>query len=216
MTRWRADVRLDDNSNKPEFQVSNTFYFDDPANIIDVTLEIETFYSTIVPATGFRLSRYLASTIARGTHGTAYWYDIDAPLPHSWDFRVPFEITGAAADHDLPGEVAVCLSYHADLVGVPEEAGSARPAARRRGRLYIGPLTEAAADHTSGAPSMPDSTFLLTLKGAAERLHANVSEWSQYSKVNDVMLPITGGFIDNEWDTRRSRGRRSTARTLWT
>jgi hypothetical protein len=39
--------------------------------------------------------------------------------------------------------------------------------------------------------------------------------WAVWSRVNHAMYEVTGGFIDNEFDTQRRRGEVSTARSTF-
>jgi hypothetical protein len=121
---------------------------------------------------------------------------------------------GAAVDGTrLPGEVAVVLSFHSLLTDVPEEVGATRPGARHRGRIYFGPLNTASLD-ASTATVEPATNA--ALRGAALSFMAlTTAPWSQWSRADAVMRTITGGYVDNAFDTQRRRGIAATARTTF-
>jgi len=105
------------------------------------------------------LGSYMASSIDRGSGKCSVetFAIPDAPGPlgasvHSTAFTMPAQNVSGV---DLPQEVAATLSFYADTTGVPEHgAGGTRPKARRRGRVFVGPLITAsmAFGHGSGTP----------------------------------------------------------------
>lgn len=112
-------------------------------------------------------------------------------------------------------EAAVCLSYVAQ-----RESGV--PVGRARGRIYLGPL--AASTLSGGSQTLqpiivPECT--MTIRDAAERLRAYSDDpeeqvrWCMYSVTSNAMREIIGGFVDNEYDTMRSRGMRATIREVF-
>lgn len=136
------------------------------------------------------------------------WYDIEAPEP-----RVPvfFIDSGLGSPDpvqaiDLPSEVAACLSFRAELV-------SGQPAARRRGRVFLGPLNAGA-----GPGSGPDGGFRSDVaRAATELLDKNTANcsWGVWSRVDGAVRTVVAGYIDNAWDTQRRRGTEATVRTVF-
>lgn len=105
-----------------------------------------------------------------------------------------------------PREVACCLSYYAD-----------RNLPRQRGRIYIGPFN-------TGAMAMRPDAVIGSLQTLAEGISglggANV-QWVQHHASPIQGEPgtfknVTDYWIDNEWDTVRSRGLKGTSRTTGT
>lgn len=100
----------------------------------------------------------------------------------------------------MPREVACCLSFYAD---------SNQP--RRRGRLYIpGPVI------TNGAaPTRPSTANMTKVGGLATHFAAlggtNI-DWVVFSRADNDARRVTNWWVDDEWDTIRSRGLRGTAR----
>jgi hypothetical protein len=120
-----------------------------------------------------------------------------------------FTWTTSTAGTPLPLEVAVVLSLHADLTGIPEHSGTTRPRARRRGRLYIGPLNTSAIDVYTTSPKVPRvaAQFMSDLQVATKALSTALGAgmWSVASRVEHDAAAIVGGFIDDRPDVQRRR-----------
>ena len=125
-----------------------------------------------------------------------------------------------------PREVAIVSSFHGELGGVAEDVpagppgpeGNIHPAARRRGRRYIGPLAAGAlgdgwVERSQGVPAPgPD---LINDIVAAEIAFANNAGPVVWSRAGHEAVDVVGGWVDNEFDIQRRRGQKSTARTSW-
>lgn len=125
-------------------------------------------------------------------------------LEGAWSF------TAAPTLAPAPPEVAHCMSFQGDqLSGIPQ--------ARRRGRVYFGPLRLERID-TDGRPN---ATQMATLDAfGTALLAASVAgsgwDWTVHSSVPGVGdAIITNGWVDNEFDTQRRRGRVATSRLLF-
>ncbi len=133
------------------------------------------------------------------------------PILHTTPF------TGGASTTTLPLECAICLSYHGDMTGLSEEVGLTRPAARHRGRIYLGPWGVSALNSGAGGPSVASAILgQIVAAGAAlkaRRFPLDSGGWCVWSKANANLYQVVGGFVDDEFDTRRSRQRRALART---
>jgi len=128
----------------------------------------------------------------------------------------------------MPSEVAVCLSLEGLVFGVPEESGSIRPAARRRGRLYLGPLfggaTVAVPESVTNRPRVSD-VFQDAILDAYEVLCAYINSTTGpqgnvdslrsvvYSPTTAQAWPVYNAWVDDAFDTIRSRGEKSVLRT---
>jgi hypothetical protein len=97
-----------------------------------------------------------------------------------------------------PREVALCLSYYAGQ-NVP----------RKRGRLYLGPWA------SSLMAERPGTQVIDAAKGLAQGI-ADLGgidiQWVVYSPTDGQAHKVTNIWVDNEWDTIRSRGRRAEVR----
>lgn len=202
----------------------------DVASVVEAAFDRwERFFNTAHDGT-VAVCTYISSTMAR-TAGNCLLraYELDTagiaggPLGSPVGTRTWTLGAVGAGTSPYPHEVAACVSFHADVTDVPQEDVTGRPASRRRGRFYVGPLNS-----SSGAAS-PDGmwrlspAFIASLAAAATFLavpdplepadSSNLMVWSR--KDQSVRL-IQGGHVDNEFDTQRRRGLDSSSRTLWT
>jgi hypothetical protein len=194
----------------PENYVTNTFHFSGPATVPvaeDLGAAIEDFYDGET-GLGNSIGEYLSASIVRTTEvHEVRFYNVTSGVGgtpfHTHTFGI---VESPLAVYRLPSEVAVCLSYEATPV-----AGGIQ--ARRRGRVYIGPLCSDALD---GGTSRPSSSLQTDLLAAAQRLHdaALLAEapWVVYSRVDEEAVQIDRGWVDNACDTQRRRGLDATAR----
>lgn len=165
-------------------------------NFID---DLKTFYTAID-------NTVLGVTIA----GPALFkaYDLADPLP-----RVPIVEDSQAltsGSQVLPQEVALCLSYQAAPISGVNQAS-------RRGRVFLGPIYMGACNPDTGRP---ETAQLTTIATAADALLAAANadttyDWVVYSPTNDTVAIVDNGWIDNAFDTVRSRGVAPTARTIF-
>jgi len=210
MTIMRAVVRQHHDSALPEDDMINVWHFNTDVagpststDHADVFNRLQTFYQA--------LDTYQSRLL--GAQPTLTIYDLHDPEP-----RVPVyeaNMTGMAypsTGNPLPSECAICLSFHGVQV-------SGSPAARRRGRVYLGPWNDAALDPTGKIAG----ALLTAIDGAATALLASgTTEWAIYSRTDlpvvtdlDEGVTVVGGWIDNAWDTQRRRGEAPTSRTLF-
>jgi hypothetical protein len=212
MTHIKAQVVLPYYSALPEDVTSNTFHFFVPttpatsAELGEIVNRLDAFYH------GF--DDRLAAVISRTNGAEVRLYDMADPEPRQpLDPPWGFLIDAAAGGTNLPNELSLVLSFHSAFVsGVPN--------ARRRGRVYLGPFTSTQSDPGSNtAFSRPSATLVSAVAAAAPLLNTQIAEpldWAQYSPTNDALLPVVGGWVDNEWDIQRRRGVTATARTTFT
>lgn len=135
-------------------------------------------------------------------------------------WRTPFSLSGATAGTGLPAEVAIALSFRASLVGFPEEAsgGTIRPASRRRGRVFLGPFSTGISDNL-GTTCRVDTSQLVTVLTAYAAMVGLMNDNADapvyhvvYSPSNGVANIVEYAWIDDAFDTVRSRGVKSTGR----
>lgn len=211
----RAQVIIPAVSAIPEDAVTNTFHFQvDPGGVSAALSALDTaliaFYTT-TSTTG--LASFLSADRSRVTNACSIrWYNLDEASPRVPVRTTSWTLTGTAPSGGLPQEVAIALSFQAIKVSGVNQA-------RRRGRIFIGPLADAAATVTSGV-SRPNTTFITranlcmqALKSAA--IAAN-SPWSVWSPTNNTPASVNDGWVDNAFDTQRRRGVAPTVRTAWT
>lgn len=211
----RSITRLTRDSGLPEDDVINVMHWRSSAEASDA--DVFTAITSRIDAFFTAMQTWLGSVLTGA--GVTEVYDMGDDPP-----RVPwgndaFTFTPSASTC-LPEEVAVCLSMQATPVsGIPQ--------ARRRGRIYVGPLTTGAVSIENGG------TFVATnlrnaLIAAADDLAAPDTSTStqlavfsrqqlqETGSMESAFTPVSGGWVDDAFDIQRRRGSRSRNRTLWT
>lgn len=212
-----------------EDRVMNTWAFQTPTTapvageMDDVAAALEEFYNDVIAATSHTVAHYIGEQLSRSADDASFeFYDVGAFMsgaPHGSPIRIDTWTLGATnpgAD-GIPSELAVCLSYHGNLTGIPEESGLTRPRARRRGRVYIGPLSQIALESEAGTGRSRVATQCRdTIAAAGGRLadHTDV-QWNVWSRSDSAFTSVTGGFVDDAFDVQRRRGEDAVARSTF-
>lgn len=125
-------------------------------------------------------------------------YDVGVPP----NFPLASEVvnSGFAPGSTVPREVALCLSFYAD-----------RNQPRRRGRLFL-PLAGTGDDTARARPLDSQMNRVLAVATMLSNLGGADVDWSVYSQVDHAARKVTNAWVDDEWDTVRSRGLRATKR----
>lgn len=203
MGNYRHIVRLPYTTGIPEDVSVNVFH-----SISDDLVEAEGFADKLITFYG-AVDSFFSALLSTSTNAASVTtYDMSDPLPRIPVNTKTFTLTTGALT--LPPEVAICLSFQGIKI-------SGQPQSRRRGRVYLGPLSDNAQD-TGGRPT---STVISTSQAAATALAATPTPgvagiWAIYSPTDAQTVPVDNGWIDNEFDTVRSRGRRAVTRNTWT
>lgn len=238
---YKVVVNLSAFSALPEDDVQNTFYFEsESADSVagDVTAlgtAMAAFYNTD-PSGGANgpLSNWIGEQISRDTDVCSmivYAHDPGvvsglwgSPVGvHSWT------LGAAVGTTPYPSEVAAVLSFHGDLTNIPQTAPgppggppTIRPAARRRGRVFFGPLTNITG---SEDPATHEIVLGTGFKNAVGRFgrelallfdagHASY-HWVVASGADNTTYQIVNGWVDDSFDTQRRRGQDRGGRTPW-
>lgn len=210
MTIVRAMAVLQGPSGLARDRYINTWHFDVTATSItpDVATNIgsslDLFYG---PVDGF-----IRSQLDRVDYRL---YDLNEPEP-----REPTLVAAAAQPSGLgealPFEVATCLSFY-----------GGRNLPRRRGRIYLGPLTTACMESKAGngepGPSLAFRTAMLdgaeALGGAVRTAGGDgAGSWVVYSPTAAAAggvstHAVSDAWVDDAFDTQRRRGDDPTTRT---
>lgn len=240
-----AAVHIPDVNGIPADDSVNTFSFDGgPAATVADCLSffdapLQKFYNDVT--VGSTIGEFLAGNIDRGANKCFIeWYQlaglgvtdrtVTLPLgaPVGRTTFTMHAIVGTTTD--LPRECAAVLSLHADLSGLAESVpggvsgpkGDTHPAARRRGRIYLGPLNSAALGAGTNGPGLAAAFRTAATAAAHDLAHTAAAagsgdaSWCVWSRTTHKLFPITGGFMDDAFDTQRRRGIGASTRTLWT
>lgn len=218
----KAQVVLPHTSGLPEDITVNTFHFRDPAGAFPfaaITGLLDGFYNDDLggqPSIAARLSSRLSR--ANGACEVKYYPDAGGSPVRIDTFTLA--AFGWVAEGDLPDEVAVCLSYRANYGSAQEVVpnppagpeGDLRPRARRRGRIFIGPLRITGPENGW----VGENTLNAVVNaGNVLRIDSNAVDapWSVKSETDGgIHRPVVEVWADNAWDTQRRRGRAATMR----
>lgn len=245
MTLYRAQAVLHHVSGLPRDEASNTFWFDtvgatpDVAEAEAIAEMVRDFYVEVHAPNTLALADYLHRCITTNGHRVKV-VPIDATtglderglgFPPLWTEN--FDMLGRSVDtQPNPNEVALCLSFKSNESG-------AVPPARRRGRIYFGPLGGGATANL-GDITVPIADLMSHLLEAGSWLKTEAAtvtgrEWDIYSRpyAGRGVVPRPGNprgdlpalparigalyavdelWVDNAFDTIRKRGERPTAR----
>lgn len=219
----------------PEDDVLTTFHFQTTEVVHSAVTashlngHVAAAYNAASPTSGHTVAAFLADFARAGAYPTVETFSEDGGSPLAVDAWAGFTAgLDAPTAKSLPQEVACCLSINADLLGILEEVpdgtdpGSApdRPRARRRGRVYIGPLNPAAATSGAGLPARPSGDLIQTLLDFGDFL-ANPTDATLtavdatlvvWSEVDGTGRPVVRVSVDDAFDTQRRRGVKQSAR----
>lgn len=219
---WRAQVTIPLDSLVPEDAIVNTFHFDDDDDPVAAPDDTEGWIMQLLTAFYQSFDQLLfPNTVA--SPAVVKMYDMAELEPRQQVGGGTIPLTPSAAD-PYPGEVALCLSFAA-----AQESG-VNPA-RRRGRLYLGPVANDVYV-VAASQARPAQTLVDLIVGAADTLQAGLEHpaspgfrlrWSVYSPttragggtVGDSFNDVLTGWVDDAWDTQRRRGPKPSQRTTF-
>jgi hypothetical protein len=239
MSAILAAVHLHDINGMPADDSINTFAISDGStggSPLDLCTEVSGPLGLFYTGGSAPVSSFLSSSLDIGTMKADIVYYQLAPTgsvvpvtPLGGPLLTTHFSLGTGGGSSLPREVAACLSYHADMTGLPEDvpggapgpAGDTHPAARHRGRIYLGPLANNALGAGVNGPGVYSGLRTSATNAAASFMSAMGAiaigpvRWCVWSRVNHALYPITGGWMDDAFDTQRRRGIEATQRTTF-
>lgn len=193
----RFQVELPYISGLPEDVSVNTFH--SPITTIDgtimglVTVALGTFYTSVAG----QLSPVLEGDMRIKV------YDMADAEPRTPLFDGVVLNQFSTSGTPMPEEVAICLSHRAAY-------DSGAPPARRRGRIYLGPLDAVTLATIADNRTRVAPLELETLLDAWEQLHIDMiaagAPLGVYSRADNVCRPVEAVFVDDSFDTQRRRG----------
>lgn len=214
----KAQVTLKAKSGIPEDHVTNSFWFlrniEDATKDDEVAQNLKDFYDLALPVAAQRLSAWLSPALALTGHEIKT-YNMADPTPRAPTHSTTFSLTATAATA-YPKECSVVLSARAEKVSGTVDA-------RRRGRIYFGPVgaTTGTLDATTGA-LRPITALRNALLEAAARLAADCNSdgwlWGVHSQTagGQAFVPYREWWVDDAFDTQRRRGERPTTKVTTT
>ena len=225
---YRCEVVLPSTTGLPADDVTNVFHVSKATALTgsdptDLAESIESFYNFEPTDFHNAVAKYINGSISRASGSAEVKiYQVPAtPGPlgspvfvHNWTLA-----DKDAGANEWPNQVACVLSFHSDLTNIAQEGpGNTRPAARRRGRLYIGPLMSSAGNNAS--PMRVSDQFTGELLTRASELQTALSgrgeTWGVFSKSDWAIRPVTSASVDNRLDTQRRRLIKASGRTVHT
>jgi len=108
---------------------------------------------------------------------------------------------GATVASTCPREVALCLSFYA-----------ARNLPRQRGRLFIPAGLPSGFGGPTARPTIGQQNKVGDLVPLLTGLGGTDVDWVVYSPTDNQPRSVSNWWVDNEWDTIRSRGLRGDQR----
>lgn len=138
-----------------------------------------------------------------GTPARLLIYDLDEPEPRLPIYDELLTAGVATGNQSIPAQVCAVLSYRGQY-----SSGTNR--ARRRGRMFIGPLAPAAiAIPTNPNPVLLSTDFVGFLLDFGQALATPIGSepvlWAQYSPTDAVPHVVTEISVDRSPDIQRSR-----------
>lgn len=201
MALYKAVVTIQAVTQNPEDVTTNSWHFDadSDADLLGVQTALADFYDAI---------RAQISNLMSPDLITTEFYRLSDPPPRRPVVTYTWSVT-AWGTSTLPPECAIVLSYQAAPV-------SGLPQARRRNRVYLGPLSEGVLD----ASGTIVASIVTSIKNAASTLldtsdAASTWTWAVWSPTNGTGADVASGWVDNAFDTQRRRGRDATFRSTF-
>lgn len=200
MPNLRAIVTLNVSSAIAADKPQNTWHFQTAVGTTpyaDIQAALAAFYNAI--------RGDLSGRVATNGHRTRI-YDLADPEPRAPVYDVSWNFAGSTGSGALPPETALVMSFQGTRVSGVSQA-------RRRGRVYIGPLDVASSD----GDGRPATATVTAIRGAGQALldasdAAANWKWAIRSEVDNTMVLVNNGWVDDAWDTQRRRGLDATTR----
>jgi hypothetical protein len=214
MPNYLAQITLQGQSGAPDDIYTNAWSFFDASdpisdpNLVLYDAAFIQFYTQIKNGQTAALYSQMGEQVAENGHSLRYYNRDDAPP------RIPFRSTGfdfpsAPTGPSLPAEVAICLSFRGEVVPGTNVGPGPHLPARRRGRIYFGPLASGVGffDLNDLRPTTVVRDNLLDgLEAMADECDAAGGFLGVYSTPNDDTDRIEFAWVDNAFDTQRRRG----------
>jgi hypothetical protein len=190
MSKIRCQVITRTAAQLPIDHIVNTVYFD------DFNLDPTGATNWQAFATDVRNAFNQRNNMGQNYGTECKVYDMADAEPRPIKASSPWVLGTSTSQSQIPREVALCLSYFSE-----------RNLPRFRGRIYLGALAFAAE-----RPSAGDQTAWIALGQRLAGVGGIDVDWQLFSPTRNAYSKITDIWVDNEWDTVRSRGYKGTSR----
>lgn len=182
------------------FRYENGPYIEDREEMADTLGQrMRNFYTQAHAPGTTPISKFMGA--GRLEVADALCYDLGQSVPRQRFQRACIENTDYINSSVLPSEVAVAMSFR-----------SSNRTPRGRGRVFHGPFITGASAGSSANEARPHTNLINALVGAGGWLIDQNDHWAWcvFSPSDNVARPVVGGWVDNAFDTQRSRGYRPT------
>ncbi len=202
MPNYRVQYTIETaDSNAANF-ATNTLYAsaDGLVDLAGFTTQMDIFYNAV---------DVYFSPLVKAVNGLKYKiYDMADPEPRAPKTSGSTSLTLGAGDA-LPPEIALCVSYQGTQVSGTSQA-------RRRGRFYLPFFGE----NNAAGDGRPATAMVTAIVAAADALltaskASSTWKWKVYSPTSGAFIDVDNGWVDNEWDVQRRRGRIMTTRSTF-
>lgn len=203
MTHVKVMARLQMDSGVPNDAVVNVWHADctllanGDQEFVD---DLAAFYESI--------KGLLSANVALTGHRLIA-YNMTDPEPRAPIIEQGFTFSATGSQAMVP-ELAICLSFQADRISGVSQA-------RRRGRVYIGPLNNSVTSTTD--PSVATSVHEGIKDAGADLLSFSLAsanyKWCVYSTADDALYEVSNGWVDNAFDIQRRRGLEASVRNTF-
>jgi hypothetical protein len=186
------------------YATNSTYWVDgDTSQLDDVTLALRDSYDEVIAE--------FSTLMAQNNHVVKF-YDLEDPEPRAPVYEGTFNLTSAPSGAPLPPECSMCVSFQGNRQ-------SGQPQARRRGRNFL-PFLDNAAVGTDGR--LDAAAISAGIAWGQNLLDYSATPgaptWvvnSTYGEPLEFTTTVTNGWVDNEVDTQRRRGRVATSRSTF-
>lgn len=176
---------------------------DTTPNFEQIGAFLNTFYSALVS--------YM-SPLLDTENATVKGYVRTDAEPQTPRLSGPLVLGASGTGDPLPEEVAVCLSFKGSLT-------SGQVPARRRGRIFLGPLRGPVVQVGASSRAEVANGFAEDIEDAVTAANAELTTAGNFhtiwSQTNEENVTVTDYWVDNAFDTQRKRGRAPTSRRAW-
>lgn len=210
MTILRAQVTIPRDTGLPEDVVTNTFYFNTGGDYLvadgaAIQTNLKAFYEKVTA--GWSIVQMFSKALVVA-QAQVKVYDLSDPEPRIPKGQFPLTLAEPTNAGSLPSELCVCASFHAAF-----DSGGIK--ARKRGRIFLGPVNDGAMTVVNNEPYVSTATLNTVTAAMSQLMSMNTAlfKWSVYSQVDAATAgPVVGGWCDNAFDIQRRRGVAATNR----